>query len=340
MVAIGKPRGAKQLRPVYCYLPKGCEYTTPTGKHYVGPCKVYVGSRKNLRGEDGAKALETQKTIEFARKDPTTGLTVAQYAQEWLEHHHGPGTRRPAPSTLKVNAGNLRPFLKEFSSRPLDGGIPRREALAWSRQHPHNAVVVCAMFNDALDDETARTNPFAGRRMKESRERKHIHPLTEDEVDRLADIALRHWGGDGYGLVARAWVLFGAWVGSRPGETFGVTAGDLDFGAGEVTVRRVKRRGGEHPVDVVVLPGAAVDAIRAMPVIPARGPLFTTVTGRPMVKGNLVHHWDPVRAAFRETVSEARWHELLDDVTESGERRHERSLAFYALTAHVRERDG
>jgi integrase len=63
--------------------------------------------------------------------------------------------------------------------------------------------------------------PVRGRRQEESRERKHIHPLTEDEVDRLADIALRHWGSDGYGLVARAWVLFAAWVGCRPGETFG-----------------------------------------------------------------------------------------------------------------------
>lgn len=320
-MAIGKPRGKAGMRPVYVYDPR-------IGK------KVYVGSRKNLRGEDGAKALEMAKTIEFAREPITSGLTVAAYVSDWYKDHHGEATRRPAASTLKVNEGNMRPFLKEFGPRQIDGGIERREALRWAKLHPHNAVVVCAMFNDALDDGVCKANPFAGRRQKESRERKHIHPLTEDEVNRLADIALRHWGGDGYGLVARAWVTFGAWVGCRPGETFSVEAADLDFAAGEVTIRRVKKRGGEYPVDVVVLPQAAIDAIRDMSTIPATGPLFTTVTGLPMRKGNLVHHWDPVRSAFRETVTEQRWRDLLDDVSETGQRKHEKSLAFYALRHH------
>jgi integrase len=310
-MAVGKPRGRAKMRPVYVYDPR------------VGR-KVYVGSRELLRD---ARQLERDKTIEFARADPTDNtLTIGQYAADWFKHHHGPGTRRPAAGTLKTNEGNLRAFLKEFGHRPIDGGIERREALAWSRQRPHVAVVVCAMFNDALDDQVVKANPFAGRRQKESRERKHISPLTEAEVDRLADIALRHWGGDGYGLVARAWVLFGAWVGCRPGETFGVTAADLDFAAGEVRIRRVKKRGGSHPTDVVVLPQAAIDAIRAMPVIPASGPLFTTVTGRPMVKGNLVHAWEPIRSAFRETVSEGRWRELLDAQEDDT-----KNLSFYVL---------
>jgi integrase len=321
-VAIGKPRGKAGQRPVYVYDPR-------LGR------KVYVGSRKNLRGDDGAQALERAKTIEFQRADPTDRtVTIDTYAEEWLELHHGPGTRRPADSTLKVNRGNLRPFLAEYGGRPVDGGVSRREALRWSKLHKHNAVVVCAMFNDAIDDEITKSNPFAGRRQEESRERKHIHPLTEAEVCRLADIALRHWGGEGYGLTAWAWVLFGAWVGCRPGETFTVQARDLDFAAGEVTVRRVKKRGGTYPTDTVVLPAAAIDAIRAMPVIPASGPLFTTVTGKPFQKGNLRHHWDPVRAAFRETVPEERWLQLLDDTMDDGTRRRAKSLDFYVLRHH------
>lgn len=314
-MAIGKPRGIAGMRPVYVYDPS------------VGR-KVYVGSRKNLRGEDGAKELERQKTEEFAKRDPASAssLTAAQYAKEWFEDHHGPGTRRPADGTYRANEGNMRPFLADFGRRQLDGGITRREALRWSKQHPHNAVVVCAMFNDAMDDEVCKANPFARRRQEESRERKHICPLTEDEVNRLADIACRHWGGEGYGLVARAWVLFGAWVGCRPGETFSVEAKDLDFRAGEVRVKRVKKRGGKYPTDTVVLPVAAIDAIRAMPMIPAHGPLFTTVTGKPFSKGNLRYHWDPIRSAFRHTVSEERWRELLDAQEED-----EKNLAFYTM---------
>jgi integrase len=121
-------------------------------------------------------------------------------------------------------------------------------------------------------------------------------------------------------------VLFGAWVGCRPGETFTVEAKGLNFATGEVTLRRVKRRGGKHPVDTVVLPQAAIDAIRAMPVIPASGPLFTTVTGRPFTKGTLRNCWEPIRAAFRETVSEERWADLIDDPEGDG-----KNLAFYTM---------
>lgn len=310
-MAIGKPNKAG-MRPVYVYDPR-------EGK------KVYVGSRKGLRGEEGAKALETEKTIEFAGAPVGRTMTVAKYAEEWLRLHHGPRTRRPAETTWKVNQGNLRPFLKEFGAVTLES-ISRREALAWARQHPHNATVVCAMYNDAIDDEVCHVNPFANRRQQESRERKHIHPLTEEEVDRLADIALRHWGDDGYGLVAKAWITFAAWVGCRPGETFTVTAEDLNFAAGEVSVRRVKKRGRVYPTDVVVLPIAAQQAIRAMPSIPAEGPIFRTLRGLPFLKGNLRYHWDPIRAAFRETVTEARWSELLDDCGET-----RKSLDFYVL---------
>jgi integrase len=311
-LAIGKPRGKTGMRPVWVYDPR-------IGK------KVYVGSREKLNGPDGARALEQEKAVEFAKAPVTNRLTVADYAAEWFENHHGPRTRRPAESTLRTNRGNLRPFLKEFGHLAMDD-VPRRKALAWSRQHPHNATVVCAMYNDALDDEVVLSNPFANRRQEESRERKHIHPLTEEEVDRLADIALRHWGQDGYGLVARAWVLFAAWVGCRPGETFSVTAADLDFANGEASIKRVKKRGRVYPTDVVVLPIAAQNAIRSMPSIPAAGPIFRTVRGLPFDKGNLRYHWDPIRSAFRETVTPARWSELLDDCGET-----RKNLDFYVL---------
>lgn len=317
-MAIGKPRNKTGLRPVYVYDPR-------VGK------KLYVGSRKNLNGADGARALEAEKTVEFARApvEAGGGLTVAEYVAEWFDLHYGPGTRRPAASTFKVNEGNMRPFLKDFGARPLDD-VTRREALRWAKQHPNNATVVSAMFNDAIDDEVCKANPFAGRRQKESRERKHIHPLTEDEVQRLAEIAFRHWGGDGYGWTARAWILFAAWVGCRPGETFSVTAKDLDFARGEVAVRRVKKRGGVYPVDVVVLPDEAANAIRDMPSVPLSGPLFTSLEGKPMAHGNR-HYWEPIRSAFRETVTEQRWAELLDDTAEDGTRKRGKSLDFYVL---------
>lgn len=271
--------------------------------------KRYVGRREMLKD---AKALFAEKTKEFQKQEPKPALSVSEYANEWLELHHGKGTRRPARTTRQVNETNLRRFLEVYGDRSIDGGIARREALAWSKPIPHVAKTVAAMFNDAVDDEVAKSNPFANRRQSRSRERKDIAPITETELDTLAQIALDHWGADGYGQIARAWVLFAAWVGCRPGETFTTPLTSLASGQGLVKIRRVKKRGSEgYPTDTVVLPQAAADAVRdAEHRLAHAGPMFRTVTGREM-RENLSWHWDPIRDKFQMTVDKDRWEELL-----------------------------
>jgi integrase len=281
---------------------------------------VYVGRRKLERD---AKKLFREKTEELQGVAPSE-LTIRDYAPQWLEHHHGPGTKRPAESTRKVNAGNLKGFLEEFGDRRLDGGVGRKEALRWSKGRQHVAKTVAAMFNDAVDDEDARGNPFANRRHERSKERRLIAPITQEELDRLADIALRHWGADGYGRVARAWVLFSAWVGCRPGETFSVPLRNVDFHRGLVTIRRVKP---PYNTDTVVIPKAALDALREVQGDLAQvGPMFRSVTGRPIAKGGLSYHWSPIAHAFRETVSEERWEALTEG---------QPSFAIYSLRHRV-----
>lgn len=287
--------------------------------------KRYVGRRALERD---ARALFREKTDEFARdaQQPAKGTTIAEYAEEWLRDHHGPGTKRPRQSTWKVNRINLNPLLGEFGSRALDGGIARREALAWSRSRRHIAKTVSAMFNDAVDEELCGENPFANRKQEQSRGRKDIHPMTEDEVELISDIALRSWGRDGYGITARAWVLFGAWVGCRPGEMFRVSLEDMNLVEGSVRIHRVKKRGGVYPVDTVAFPQAARDAARAIPDIPRQGPVFVTVTGRPFSWGAFKYHWRPIRDAFREKVGERRWAELIVG---------QESLDYYTLRHYV-----
>jgi integrase len=278
----------------------------------------YVGRRKLERE---AKKLFREKTSEIAALSPARLLTCGDYAPTWLDLHHGDGTRRPAEGTQAHNEQMLRAFLADFGPRLLDGGIGRGEALVWARKRPHNAKAVSAMFNDAIDDEACQANPFRNRRQEQPRGRQDIYPLTEEEVDRLAGLAMTHWGGTGYGLVAKAWVLFGAWVGTRPGETFTVGPRDLDFDAGLVRVTRVK---GCKQTEWIVLPQAVQDAIGRMRPS-GKGPLFTTVTGLPMDrKGALNYHWTPIRAAFRATVSDERWAELLKGQSDR------RSLDFYS----------
>jgi integrase len=286
---------------------------------------VYVGRRKK---EGDAKKLFRQKTDEFQSERPST-LTMRQYAEQWLEDHHGPGTNRPAKTTRQVNEGNLRQFLAEFGDRPVDGGIGRKEALKWSKPRPHVAKTVSAMLNDAIDDEDARGNPFANRKHKRSSERRLIAPITQAELDTLARIAEVHWGEDGYGQVAKAWVLFAAWVGCRPGETFSVPMRNVDWHRGLVTIRRVKP---PYDEDIPVIPTAALDQLKAVRHLLAQeGPMFRTVTGRPMVKGSLSYHWSPIRAAFRQKVTEERWNALID-YDEGGKRK---DLHLYVLRHRV-----
>jgi integrase len=202
----------------------------------------------------------------------------------------------------------LRRFLEGFGVRPL-AGISRTEALQWSREpgNQHRAKSVSAMFNDAIDEEACTVNPFANRRHTQPRGRRDIHPLTEHEVDTLADIALERWGRDGYGLVFRAAVLFGAWVGTRPGETFGVTWRDLDVRQGLVTVRRIKP---PYHEDLLPVATVALDAIQEMP--RTADLLFPSIRGKRVEKGGLRYLWEPVRSAFRETVTRERWGELCE----------------------------
>lgn len=292
-MAIGKPRGKKGTRPVYVYDPR------------VGR-KRYVGSR---RLERDAKQLFRDKSDEFAALSgrPRRARSVREYALRWLDVKHGEGTRRPSATTRQVNDGLLRPFLREFGDRRLDGGISRAEALDWALRHPTNAKAVSAMFNDAVDDMLAAANPFANRRQPESRGRRDIDPITEEEVERLGELALRIWGERTYGLVVRGWVLFSAWVGTRPGETFSREWRHLDFDQGLVTVERIK---GRKQVDTVVLPDRAAAAVLAMPVR-REGLVFRSIRGKPITKGSSRYGWDPVRKAFMAELSAERRRELL-----------------------------
>lgn len=300
-----------------------------TGKFQVEVYDPAIKKRRYVGQRDGKRAaqqLEREKTLEFkaaakGETRPDAGLTIREYAAYWLEHHHGPGTSRPSRTTHDVNASNLSRFLEEFGDLAIDGGIRRKPALKWSRLEGnyHRAKTVSAMFNDAVDDEEAQANPFANRGAKAQRGRKDIHPLTEDEVDLLGDIALSRWG-EAYGSVFRAAVLFGAWVGSRPGETFGARERDIDWEAGLFTVRRIKP---PYNTDTVVVASPVMDALREMHRIANReGLLFPAVSGVPYIKGTLRYYWDPVRSAFRLKVSAERWAELCEGQSD---------LDFYAL---------
>jgi integrase len=301
-VAIGRPRGKNGARPVYVHDSR------------VGR-KVYVGSRTKLNGPDGAKALEAEKKLEFqqlAREEqgqtlePQNVKTCRQYAERWFEKKHGLGTKRPAPYTLKINRSRLKPFLKTFGDRTIDGGIERDEALDFGLEHPRAASAAAAMFNDAFDEKKTKGNPFANRRQTQSKGRKNINPVTEGEVDRLCEIAREKW--QAYGPTCAAWIMFAAWVGARPGEIANLEWDDLDFDAGDVRIRRIKPPYNE---DVVVLADRAAEATQGLD--RRHDLVFTTVQGKKLQKGAFRYYFDPVRTALLAEMDPRRKIELLGD---------------------------
>ena len=271
--------------------------------------KVYVGRRKHLRGPGGAEQLERDKKREFELAAklvvPSERMTARQYAERWLQVKHGPNTKRRSDTTRKVNEGNLRPFLGEFGDRLLDS-FKRREALDWAVGHPHNARTVAAMFADAVDDEYVDKNVWANRQQALSKGRRNITPITEGEVERLAEIAEEMWKG--YGPTCAAWILFLAWTGCRPGEAFKACWEDLDLEEGLFTVTRIKP---PYNTDTVVLPARAVGAVERLG--HREGRLFSTVQGRRVVKGASRYYWDPVRKVFLAGLDRERREALLSN---------------------------
>jgi integrase len=274
-------------------------------------CFVYVGKAQRKPGEgpkryigtyakrgDAVQAFEDAKR-QLRGKPSTDEMTVGEYAERWLEFKHGPGTRRPAPATSTVNRQRLQAFLKDYGDQPMHA-IPRREALDWCLKHPHAAKAVSAMYADAMNDGLIRGNPFANRQQKQSRGRKDIAPLTEAEVERLAEIAEQVWGA--YGKVCKGWILFSAWVGTRPGETFRLTWDDLDVANGLVTVKRVKP---PYNTDVVPVAQRALQALLEMPG-ERTGLLFETIQGKPIRQGGYRWYWDRVRTVFETEIDPAR----------------------------------
>lgn len=290
-MAVKKPRKPGGAREVWVYDPRA-------GR------KVYVGSRALLKD---ARKLEREKAAEFGGEPEkrTEQMTCSEYADRWLAVKHGPGTRRPAATTLQVNTGLLKRFREDFGARPLRAGVTRVEALDWARARGTDAKAVSAMFNDALDDMLTDANPFGNRRLPESRGRKDIAPLTELEVERLGDMAHSVWGS--YGTVVAGWITFMAWTGARPSETFAVCWDDVDAAVGRVTVQRVK---GDKATETIVLPPTATEALEQMPGRRA-GLVFKTTRGAGYLdKGAWGYYWRPVRAAFVAQLEPVRRAEL------------------------------
>lgn len=251
--------------------------------------KRWVGTFKTL-----GEARDAERTA--SRRRGVGRVTCGEFAKLWLAEYP-----RAAGATRRTYRYGVAAFADEFERVRL-ADFDRLTARSWALRVPQSNVrVVRAMFNDAINDGLhTGPNPFSNLRLEQSRGRKDLIALTEDELNELGDKALDVHGE--FGPTFRAMIVFAAYVGLRPGELFALERGDV--GRDEVTIRqnldgtgtiKAPKNGRER---IVVLPPPARQALVDVPArldVPWQ---FVTPRGRRFSKSSLYYYWSPVRAAF------------------------------------------
>lgn len=295
--------------------------------YVAGRGHIYVKGSFDTEAEATKAALEL---IDQERLLPAHKETVASFAARWVKDFP-----RPKESTNDRYHADAQRFAKEHGAKKLhEVAVP--EARTYARRRPHDHAALRAMYSDARAEGLVRDNPFSNLRISKGRGRKDIVPVTPEELDQLAAIALDAHGTDkrGYGPTFRAFLIFAANSGLRSGEVCGLDWSDIDFEAEEIRIERQfhKRRitlpkNGRTRKAFLSPPAAA--ALRSI-----RHPGFEGKTGDPVFVGKLGQritanalsgYWTPVRIAFEATLEPERLSEF---------KRAEGSLDFYAVTRH------
>lgn len=293
-----------------------------TAKPYIpGHGHVWAGTHPT---EEAAVEAALAKIRELERL-PAHQETVATFAARWTRDFP-----RPKDSTNDRYQSDADRFASAHGHRKL-GAVTVPIAREYVRKHPHDHGALRAMFSDARREGLVGDNPFSKLGISRGRGRKDIVVLTEEELDTLAELALRVHGSrpDEFGPVFRAFVLFGSYTGLRPGEIEGLDKPDVDFEAEEIHVRQQyhKRRvtlPKSNRTRRVYLPPPAAEALRSMPRHIGEH-LFAGKLGQRIGASALSSYWKPVRTAFEASLPPERLAEF---------ERVDKSLDFYSVTRH------
>lgn len=223
--------------------------------------------------------------------------TVEQWGRIWLSDYARPAAATRLVYRQAVNAITLKVGKERLDA--VDRPTARRLANDWPR---NTSAVARTMWEDAKRDGVCRENPWSNMRLQQSRGRKDITALTEQEVLELANVAERVHKD--YGLEVKAIVLTLAYVAVRPGELCALKWDDLDAAERELHVRRSLDATGKEKLPkngktrVVTVPPPALRALSGVPKAIGEEYIFHTSRGRRMNKANLWYVWRPVAVAW------------------------------------------
>ena len=185
---------------------------------------VYDSALKRKRWVGTFKTLSEAREAERAasRRRGVGRLRCGEFGDLWLTNY-----ARPAGATRRTYGYGVAAFVKEFGHVRLSE-FDRLTARSWALRAPQSNVrIVRAMFTDAINDQLhPGPNPLSNLRLEQSRGRKDLIALTEDELTELGEKALDVHGE--FGPTFRAIVVFAAYVGFARASCSHSNAATLD----------------------------------------------------------------------------------------------------------------
>jgi hypothetical protein len=165
------------------------------------------------------------------REAATDAPTVRAFRDSWRRMYpNGQANKPREPSTWIVYMERTKKFAELYGQQAMSS-ITKRQARAWSIEHPGSIGPLRAMFSDAVRDEVIEQNPFADLRLGRAPGRRNIQPISEAQFGTLLGAAARI-GGPSFRAIC---ALSGA-AARREAETFAVCVEDVDFPAEEIRV--------------------------------------------------------------------------------------------------------
>jgi integrase len=249
-----------------------------------GTWYVKIGGKQHslgVRGRENRSAAIAawHRLASNGPQQPRPTVTVGELIRQFLDDVRA----RAQPDTLRVYSWLLLPFAAEHGTIPAADLSPvaverytRRPT--WSPSTRNNFLTaLVAACRWAVRAKLVACNPIAGVTRPPKRSRGAESVISPDAHQRLLALAEPHF---------RDFLTVLHATGARPGEVAAITAADVDWDAGTVTLdhHKTAHRGLRR---VVYLPPDIVTLLRRLAETPPAGPLLLSAAGTPW-KGNTV----------------------------------------------------
>jgi integrase len=324
-------------------------YPRKNGKGEITGYRAKYGS-KWLAAADGTSTWPTEPDAlkqGWLIIDQTNGpregaTTVRDFYEKWIQHP-GPYTGHGrASSTIRHNTERAKKFAADHGDKLLTE-ITRPIARQWVHENAARGPAVRVMFNDAFHDDYIPSNPFTQlKNMIPKKSRKGIHPLTPQEITKLAD-SVKAIDNPKYRTMFRSSILFAAYSGLRQGEQAARVWDDIDFADGWINVA-TQWRSKENEIATpkgqddetgegrrILLFPVAAEALWAIRneygtefSRDTPGLIFTSSRGARLGQRNHFYYWSLVRGAFLATLTDER-------VKQLGRNHHQTALHWHDL---------